>query len=290
LLSKNALSMISIIIPAYNERLVIARTLRAITTGALRDELDVVVVCNGCTDDTAAIAREVDGPVRVIETPLGNKTHALNLGDQAARAFPRIYIDADVVVTLPTIRALAECLERDGVFAVAPRPYFELMGCSWAVRAFYDIRCRLPSFGEGIGGSGVYGLSEIGRRRFGAFPNLVADDTYVRVQFKPEERETIKSVRSVVFAPHTLKNLIAIETRADFGTFELASRYPELWTNKGDSNRKALLSLFKDPLLWPRLAIYWYVRTAARRQAKARSVSSTFVWERDETSRNATGD
>ena len=162
--------MISIVIPAHNESSVIARALQAITTGALPDELDVVVVCNGCTDDTAAIARAFGAPVRVIETALGNKTHALNLGDEAARAFPRIYIDADVVVTLTTIRALAERLERGEVIAVAPLAHFDLTGCSWPVRAFYDIRCRLPSFGEGIGGSGVYALSEVGPPPIWRFP------------------------------------------------------------------------------------------------------------------------
>lgn len=281
--------MISIVIPAHNESSVIARTLKALTTGALPDELDVIVVCNGCTDDTATIARGFGTSVRVIETAVGNKTLALNLGDQAARAFPRIYMDADVVVTLSTIRALAERLERGGVIAVAPRAYFDLTGCSWWVRAFYDIRCRLPSFGEGIGGSGVYALSEIARRRFEAFPKLVADDTYIRVQFKPEERETLAFVRSVVFVPHTIKNLIAIEARADFGTFELARLYPELWENKGDSNYKALMSLFKHPLLWPGLFIYWYVRTIARGKAKICLRNNTFVWERDDTSRGSPG-
>src|SRR6185312_13289195 len=223
--------MISIVIPACNENSVIARTLKALTMGASPGELDVVVVCNGCTDDTAAIARGFGAPTRVIETALGNKTHALNLGDQAAHGFPRIYVDADVVITLATVRALAERLERAGVIAVAPRADFDLTGCSWLVRAFYDIRRRLPSFGEGIGGSGVYALSEAGRSRFGAFPKLIADYTYVRIQFKPEERETLNSVRSTVFAPRTISNLISIETRADFGSFELARLYPELWKN-----------------------------------------------------------
>ena len=281
--------MISIVIPAHNEGLVIARTLKALTAGALPDELDVVVVCNGCKDDTGTIARGFGTPIRVIETALGNKTHALNLGDKVARAFPRIYVDADVVVTLSTIRALAERLERGGVLAVAPRPYFDLTGCSWPVRAFYDIRCRLPSFSEGIGGSGVYALSEIARRRFNDFPNLVADDTYVRVQFKREERETLTSVKSIVFAPHTINDLIAIEARADFGTFELARVHPELWTNKADGNYKALMCLFKHPSLWLRLFIYCYVRALARRKAKMRLRHNDFIWERDLTSRGAAG-
>jgi glycosyltransferase involved in cell wall biosynthesis len=48
--------MISIIIPAHNESSVIARTLKAMTDGAKPGELDVIVVCNGCSDDTAVVA------------------------------------------------------------------------------------------------------------------------------------------------------------------------------------------------------------------------------------------
>ena len=111
--------MISIIVPAYNESTVIARALAAITAGAKRDEIDVIVVCNGCTDDTASKAREFGPPIRVIETSVGNKAHALNVGDKAARSFPRIYADSDVVISLDTIRAIAARFERGDALAVA---------------------------------------------------------------------------------------------------------------------------------------------------------------------------
>lgn len=280
-------NMISIIIPAHNEGPVIARTLRMLTFDAAPDELDVVVVCNGCTDNTALVARSFGEPVRVIETSLANKANALNLGDQACRSFPRIYLDADVVTTISGVRDLAKCLDKGDVAAVAPTPYFELNGCSWPVRAFYDVRRRLPSFGEGIGGSGVYALSENGRRRFSQFPRLVADDMYVRLQFKPNERATVDSVRSTVFAPRTIKSLLAIEARADFGTRELELLHPELWKNVGHNNQKALLGLFKNPFLWPKLVVYCFVRAIARRQAHSLLKASNFVWERDETSREA---
>lgn len=279
-------AMISIVIPAHNEASVIGRTLRALTNGASQEELDIIVVCNGCTDDTAAIARTFGAPVRVLETTVSSKIHALNAGDRVALAFPRIYIDADVVVTLAGIRSLAARLQTGDVLAVAPTPLFEVADCSRPVRAFYDIRRRLPSFREGIGGSGVYALSERGRGRFAAFPDLVADDTFVRIHFEPKERETVHSVQSVVSAPRTIRNLIAIEARADFGTFELAYRYPELWSNKGDSNRATLVRLCRLPWLWLKLLVYCYVRATAKRQAKARLVSKNFVWERDETSRD----
>jgi glycosyltransferase involved in cell wall biosynthesis len=278
--------MISIVVPAHNEGLVIARTLTAMATGAAPSEIDVIVVCNGCTDDTAGIARGLGPLVRVIETEVANKANALNLGDQAASTFPRVYADADVVVTLDTIRALAIRLQRGDVSAVAPQPYINLDGCSWCVRAYYEVRSRLPSAREGIGGSGVYALSHNGRNRFGKFPNVVADDGYVRIQFKANERETLAHASSIVFAPRTIKDLVRIRTRAYYGTMELAKRYPDLWKNTGERNHKTIVGLLRSPFLWPKLLVYCYVNIIARYKAVARFGTSNFLWEQDNSSRN----
>jgi glycosyltransferase involved in cell wall biosynthesis len=277
--------MISIIIPAHNERSVIARTLKAMTDGAEPGELDLIVVCNGCADDTAEVARGFSPSVRVIETDIPGKTHALNLGDEAARGFPRIYADADVVITIETVRALASRLERGDVLAVAPTPNFDLSRCSWPVRACYQIRSLLPSAQEGIGGSGVYALSEIGRARFREFPALTADDGYVRIQFRSEERETVTSATSTVFPPRTIRDLLATKTRAHYGSAELAAMFPGLWKNRGESNHKSLVRLFRDPSLWAGLAVYCLVTGIAKRRAQRRLRAGAANWERDNTSR-----
>lgn len=279
--------MISIIVPARNEERVIDRTLRAITTGVAVDEIDVVVVCNGCTDNTASIARSFGAPVRVIETELGGKPRALNLGDLASLAFPRIYLDADVLITPDSIRKLAARLECGDVLAVAPQACIDIGGCSWYVRAYYDIRSRLPTAREGIGGSGVYALSRAGRLRFGEFPNVTADDGYVRVQFAPEERETLAHVKSTVFAPRNIRDLIRVRTRARYGTIELARLFPDLWHNVGDRNHGSFIALARFPSLWPKLIIYFYVNIFARYKAAARSRRANFDWARDNSSRNA---
>jgi len=278
--------MISVIIPARNERSVIARALSAMTTGAKCEQLEIIVVCNGCTDDTATIAAAFGPTVRVIETEIGSKTHALNLGDRAASSFPRIYVDADVVITFDSIQRLVSRLQRGDVLAVAPLAKINLSGCSWLVRAFFDIRARLPSAQEGIGGSGVYAVSETGRRRFSDFPSLTADDGYVRVQFRPEERETIVSAVSIVFAPRTTRDLLLIRTRSYYGTFELARLYPNLWKNRGESNHKTVLRLLKHPNLWFKVLIFCYINVIARCKARARFRAHNFFWERDITSRS----
>lgn len=277
--------MISVIIPAHNEGSVIARTLTAMLAGANPGELDVVVVCNGCTDDTAAVAAGFGTAVRVIETTIAGKAHALNLGDAAARSFPRIYADADVILTADAIRALATRLKRGDVLVVAPISNVDLSNCSWTVRAFYEIRLLLPSAREGIGGSGVYGLSKTGRSCFGEFPILIADDGYVRLQFQPHQRETLTTVQSIVFPPRTLESLLATKTRAHYGSFELKERFPKLWKNRGESNDKSLLRLCTDPRLWLKLAVYCSVTIAARQQARRRMRSGKSSWHRDLTSR-----
>ncbi|HWO35937.1 MAG TPA: glycosyltransferase family 2 protein [Candidatus Acidoferrum sp.] len=276
--------MISVIIPAHNESVVIARTLRAITDGAAAGELDVIVVCNGCTDDTASVARCFDPSVRVIETDIASKTRALNLGDEVAQCFPRVYVDADVVITVEAIRILTRRLERSELLVVAPTPRFDLSGCSWPVRACFHVRSLLPSAHEGIGGSGVYALSEAGRRRFREFPAVTADDGYVRIQFRLEERETLRSVNSTVFPPRTTKDLIAQKTRAHYGSFELARLFPGLWENRGESNHESLMRLFRDPRLWCKLAVYCLVTAISKYRAKNR-LGKPLTWDRDNTSR-----
>ncbi len=279
--------MITIIIPAYNESAVIERTLRTMIRGAAPGELDVVVVCNGCKDDTARIARAFGPPVRVVETETGSKPNAINLGDKSVVGFPRIYADADILLPIDSIRGLARELESSGLLAVAPTANVDLEGCSWAVRACYDIRFLLPSSREGIGGSGVYALSEKGRARFKEFPNLTADDGFVRIQFTRQERRTLGSVKSTVFAPRTIKDLVITKTRAQYGSFELAKRMPEEWQKNGESNDKALLSLFKYPWLWHKLLVYCIVTVFAKSRARKRLSAGSFSWQRDETSRIA---
>jgi glycosyltransferase involved in cell wall biosynthesis len=277
--------MISIVVPAHNESSVIARTLQPWVDGPGSEDISVVVVCNGCTDDTASNARRFGPTVRVIESEIASKTHALNLGDQTSHIFPRIYIDADILIGLDAIRALSRRLERGDVLAVAPTPDIDLTGCSGLIRMYFSVRSRLPSACQGIGGSGVYALSEAGRRRFVQFPDVIADDTYVRLQFKREERETLTSVKSTVFPARTIGQLIAVRSRAYAGTFELARRFPELSANRDEPNNRALIGLFKEPRLWPALLIYCYVNILARCRAVVNSCFKATAWQRDDTSR-----
>jgi len=146
--------MVSVVVPAHNEAQVLGRLLGQLAPAGTPDDVDVIVVANGCTDDTAQIAGGHGPRVRVLSIPVPSKREALLAGDQAATSFPRIYVDADVEIGLADIRALAGALARPGALAAGPERVLALSGASWLVRWYYDVWARLPEVRSGLFGRG----------------------------------------------------------------------------------------------------------------------------------------
>ena len=277
--------MTAIIIPAHNEAAVISQTL-ATLLGQVRAEDEVIVVCNGCSDDTAAVAGQFAPRVTVLDTPVPSKTGALNLGDQQARSYPRIYLDADVTLGEGALGKIVQALESGRWLAVSPDPVMNLEGASWAVRAYYDIWLSLPYCRSGMIGAGVYALSEAGRSRFGEFPNLIADDGYVRALFREEERGRVAGAHSVVHAPANLGWLVKIMARSRLGGMELAAKFPELLANEAKDYFGAIRGIIVNPFNWPKVPVYLYVNLLSRALARRRFADMAgYRWEKDLSSR-----
>jgi len=279
--------MISIIIPAHNEANVIGRCLEAMTEGAEPRELEILVVCNGCSDDTAEIARRYGDAVKVLESPIPSKNAALNLGNQSATSYPRFFVDADIVLPLDSIRKVAEVLRSGTAHGAAPRIRVDLEQASWPVRAYYDIWLRTPYVQEGMLGSGVYAISEEGGRRFDEFPDIIADDAFVRLLFEPGERASVEGTWFLMTPPRTLRSLIHINVRRRVGLYEMAEIHPETTKNEAANQRSEVYRFFAKPSLWPGLAVYLYAKVVcvAIYQWKARQGRQK-EWNRDNTSRS----
>lgn len=278
--------MISIIIPAHNEETVIAAALKELMAGVVSGEFEVIVVCNGCTDKTAEIVASFGAAVKCIETPVPSKANALNLGDSEASGFPRIYQDADVVLSFEATRQISQVLQDSKFLAVAPVMRMDFRNASWIVRSYYEVWQQLPYIQEGMIGTGVYALSEEGRKRFDTFPEIIADDGYIRALFKTNERTSVASCYSLVRAPADLVNLLKIKTRSRLGRYELKKKFPELQGNEEKNYCNATLGLLSQIYLWPKLPVYLYVNLKARFQAKEYVRIQGFTgWERDESSR-----
>ena len=277
---------VSIIIPAHNEEKVIEPTLAGLIAGVNSGEFEVIVVCNGCTDKTAALVTTYCKKIKCIETPIASKSYALNLGDSEANYFPRIYQDADVVLSSEATRQIALVLLSGKYLAAAPTMRMNFKKASWPVRSYYKVWQKLPYVKEGMIGTGVYALSENGRNRFRYFPQIISDDGYVRALFKTHERTTIDSCYSVVNAPVDISNLLKIKTRSRLGYYELKKNFPELRNNEEKKYSNAVYNLLKAVDLWPKIPVYFFVNIIARIRANRQLLNrESYTWERDESNR-----
>ncbi|MFI6001298.1 glycosyltransferase [Streptomyces sp. NPDC051366] len=288
--------MTSIVIPAHNEGRVIGRLLDALLADTPASGPDIVVVCNGCTDDTAAVAGARGPRVRVVEIPTPSKRTALRIGDEHARGFPRLYVDADVEFAAADVRALALALAASpDLLAAAPGRDIPLSGCAWPVRAFYRVWQQLPAVREGLFGRGVIAVSEPGHARIAALPPLMADDLAASLAFAPEERRVVEAARVVVHPPRTWGDLIRRRVRAATSSAELerfqaaeaagspeGAHAPSARTGAGD-----LRALLRDrPSLLPGVVVFVVAALAARRGARKAIRTGDFsTWLRDESSR-----
>jgi len=281
----------SVVIPAYDEAAVIRRSLDALFTGFGPGELDVVVVCNGCTDDTAWRARACGHSVRVIELPAASKPAALRSGDAAARTFPRLYLDGDVLMPGSAARVVFERL-RAGALAARPPIRYETDGASSLVRSYYRARSRVPAVLGSLWGAGVYGLSESGRGRFGVFPDVVADDLWVDRLFAAGEVEVVDSAPVVVTVPRRSRDLLRVLGRTYRGKREPA-RAPDVRDRAPETVGSTLRDLAGAGLTGPAAALdaatYAAFSAGARLALALPHMSAPSLpggrWERDESSR-----
>lgn len=277
----------SVVIPAYNEANLITGCLQSLADQNGDLNLEVVVVANGCTDNTAEVARAFTGltQLTVVELTEGSKINALNAGDAACQAFPRLYVDADVQLAPDAAQQLIKALAEPGCHFANLTPSVSTVGSPWPVRAFWKVFTNLPYAADGAA-CAMYAVDQKGRSTFADFPQVIADDLFMHERFVADERATLPA-HSRLHAPRRWSDLIAIRTRAIRGNNQLTS----LGLRQSDAERtttadtvKALAQLvLRKPQLAPHAVVYAAVAVIARRQAQRTSVDA--AWERDESSR-----
>lgn len=279
--------MPSVVIAAHNEANVIGKCLDALAVQRSTGPIDIVVSANGCTDDTAAVAARPG--VTVIDRPEPGKAAALNAGDPAATGFPRIYLDADIVVPphgVATVAARFEVLPRP--LAVVPRRRVDTAGRPWPVRAYFSINDRHPAFRTGLFGRGMIALSEEGRARFDTFPELIADDLFLDSRFTAAEKAEVSEVEVVVEAPHTTRDLLRRLVRVRRGNAQLraAAAAGEVDLPVRASDRWAWLRdvVVRDPKRAPAAVPYIVITVIAALLAR-RPAEPGNAWGRDDSTR-----
>jgi hypothetical protein len=275
-------ALASVVVPAHNEARGLRANLVKLLVGLPQGALDVVVVCNGCTDDTAAVARSVPG-VRVIEIPEASKARAVAVGNRATGVFPRFHLDADVTLGGSDVIRMIDALREDGVLAVAPERVVPMDGVSWPVRAFYRVWQALPQVRDGLFGRGVVALSAEGQARVDALPSLMSDDLAISEAFSPHERRVVSRAAVVVRPPRTVADLVRRRTRVATGN----AQYDDAGASRTSTSLLTLAALgLRDPRAALCLPVFLGITLRARWGARKAVRAADFTtWLRDESSR-----
>ena len=116
---------------------------------------------------------------------------------------------------------------------------------------------------SGAVGAGLFAVNPAGRARWGDFPAIISDDTFVRLQFAPGERIEVPA-RYHWPMVEGFSNLVRVRRRQDAGVTELHRLHPELFGNEGKAPVTAgvLWRLARTVPLG--LAVYLAVHVAVR--------------------------
>lgn len=142
---------VSVLIPARNEEAHIAKTVASILAQQGLDDLEVVVLDDGSTDDTIAIVQAIDDPrLKLIiggDAPLpagwlGKPWACARLGEFATGSV-LVFVDADVFFEPEAIQGTVELLRGQGFSLVSP-----IQGSS--PKPGLSALCNLWSYGLGV--------------------------------------------------------------------------------------------------------------------------------------------
>lgn len=274
----------AVVIPAYNEERTIARTLNSLVRDMKHGEFEIVVVCNGCLDRTADVARSACPSARVLQTEIASKTAALNLGLAATKVTPVVFLDADIKTSAAAVRDLVSALEAAGHDLAFGKAQFNISKCTGPVREFYHAWQMNPYFDGGKVG-GFFAVSEAGLERLGSFPVLTNDDEFVRRKLSASA-VFVPAATYIVEPPRTLSSLIQVRSRVYRGNSELFSKDIPIAANQQRRNASRFITrLVCAPQAWAGAVVFAFVALSAHARNKFRQGHTR--WEQDQTARVA---
>lgn len=125
----------SVILPAYNVSAHLGACLDGLARLKIeRDTLEILVVDNNSTDDTAAIARSFPG-VRLLHEPVQSSYAARNLGVRESTGEYLAFLDPDCRPEPDWLTALGRSLQHEGAHVVLGRRSY---GDSWPLSLVCD--------------------------------------------------------------------------------------------------------------------------------------------------------
>jgi len=260
---------ISVVIPAFNEAAGIAATVRSIVTSSYPGEIEVIVVDDGSTDDTAAIARRLGLPgVRVISQANAGKPAALNRGIAEAWFDILVLLDGDTIFVRDTLIRLALRLRNPNVGAVSGNTkvanrrgllgrwqHLEYVMGFNLERRMFDVLGAIPTVPGAIGAFKRATLEDVG----GLSSGTLAEDTDLTMAICRSGWRVVYEPRALAWteAPSTLRQLWRQRYRWCYGTMQSMWKHKRSLIEGGSSGhfgRRCLIYLVFSQILLPLIA------------------------------------
>jgi len=249
------LPAVSVIIPAYNEAAGIAATVRSMAASRYRGRLEIIVVDDGSTDDTAAIARGLGIPdVRVITQANAGKPGALNRGMAEARSEILVLVDGDTVFEHGTIERLVTPLQDPEIGAVSGNTkvgnrggfiggwqHLEYVMGFNLDRRMYDMLGIMPTVPGAIGAFRRRALYHVG----GVSHDTLAEDTDLTMALCRTPWRIVYAAEAITWteAPASLRQLWKQRYRWSYGTMQAMWKHRRAVIERGRSGRFGRLCL-----------------------------------------------
>lgn len=270
----------SVVVPVHDEAALLPETVPRLLDG-LDPAAELVFVCNGCSDGSAAILRGLaGGRARVIELAEAGKPGAIRAGEAAVAAFPRVYLDADVWISGAAVTALVAVQRAGGWELVSPLLRADTAGASRLARWVTRVWLATPHMRH-AGFHCVLAVSREGRARWDAFPDLTNDDDFIVGRISVDRRAIVSEIRATIRPPRSFAAWVRVRERWARGGRELARSGLIAHPGPGPGYRALLRLLPRRPL--PVLA-YLAAVISARIRAR-RDPDRAVGWYRDPTSR-----
>ena len=240
---------VSVVIPAYNEAAGIAATIRSMVTSRYRGRVEVIVVDDGSSDGTAAVARSLRIPyVRVISQPNSGKPGALNRGIAEARSDILILVDGDTIFQADTIGRLIAPLAAADVGAVSGNTkvgnrrgflggwqHLEYVMGFNLDRRLFDLLGTIPTVPGAIGAFRRAALAAVG----GVSTDTLAEDTDLTMALCRSPWRVVYAPDAIAWteAPSSLRQLWRQRYRWSYGTMQAMWKNRRAVIERGPSGR-----------------------------------------------------
>ncbi|WP_405011189.1 bifunctional polysaccharide deacetylase/glycosyltransferase family 2 protein [Kitasatospora sp. NBC_01539] len=244
---------VTVLVPAYNEQECIANTLHSLSAG--EQPIEVIVIDDGSSDDTARIVRDLDLPgVRLITQPNSGKPQALNTGIANASHDIIVMMDGDTVFEPSTVRELVQPFGDPTVGAVAGNAKVgnrdTLIGAWQHIeyvmgfnldRRMYDVLNIMPTIPGAVGAFRRSALERVG----GMSEDTLAEDTDVTMALLRDGWRIVyaEKARAWTEAPASMNQLWSQRYRWSYGTMQAMWKHRHALVERGPGGRFGRIGL-----------------------------------------------